>query len=95
MSTRIPFEFTDAEEVRKVVLLLCRQALALQSFARRLTGDDLRNFEDQAREVLDIASRIEAAACCNLPKIETGSGTDRSTMNRLPSAGRSPVHGRV
>ena len=42
--------------------ILRRRATAFRSLAHRLTRHELRDFEDQAREVLAIASRIESAA---------------------------------
>jgi hypothetical protein len=58
----VPFEFADVTEARRVASLLRKQASAFLSLAHRLTGDEIRYFEQQARETLAIASRIDAAA---------------------------------
>ena len=55
MTRPVHFQFTDVAEARKVASLLRRQAQAFQLLASRLTGDE-------AREAIEIASRIDTAA---------------------------------
>jgi len=62
MNRPVPFEFADVEEARTVARLLRRQASAFQLLAGRLTGDEATRFEEQAREAIAIASRIDTAA---------------------------------
>jgi hypothetical protein len=62
MNVGVSFEFVSAEEMRMVVLLLCKQALVIEKFARLRNGDDGRIFEEEAREAIAIAARIDAAA---------------------------------
>jgi hypothetical protein len=62
MPRPVLFEFADVEEARRLAKLLRRQAEGFQLLVSRLTGDDARNIEREAREAIAIASRIDAAA---------------------------------
>jgi hypothetical protein len=62
MTHPVPFEFADLKEAHEVASLLRKQAAVFQLLTSYLTGDDARKFEEQARDAIAIASRIDTAA---------------------------------
>ena len=62
MNSPVPFEFANFSEACKVASLLRKQAATFQLLASYLTDGAARKFEEQAREAIAVAFRIEAAA---------------------------------